>query len=207
MVGVRECFRMAMYTYKAPSYHALQFLHHIATALTDSSCSAPYKHAYPASPPQGLCTPASTECICTAASHLQILNLQEALLLRRSRPSCPGPQKEVRQVVTIAEDKVKAGDEGLEPQVSTRGAEPRESSDQERNAAERGPDPCPQQQHKYSSMAENAASTARELAQRSKSDGERKRYLALCSSAKGHIMSTAYLSNPMCSASIGNIFS
>ena len=47
MVGVMECFRMAMYTYKAPSYHAFQFLHHIATAVTDSSCSAPYKHVYP----------------------------------------------------------------------------------------------------------------------------------------------------------------
>ena len=110
-------------------------------------------------------------------------------------------------MVMIAEDKVKAGDERLEPQVSTRGAGSRESSDQERNAAERGPDACPQQQHKYSSMAENAASTARELAQRSKSDGERKRYLTLCSSAKGHIMSTAFLSNAMCSASIDNGFS
>ena len=110
-------------------------------------------------------------------------------------------------MLTIAEDKVKAGDERLEPQVSTRGAEPREFLDQERNAAERGPDACPQQQHKYSSMAENAASTARELAQRSESNGERKRYLTVCSSAKGHSMSTAYLSNAMCSASIDkNIF-
>ena len=68
MVGVMECFRMAMYTYKAPPYHALQFLHHIATAVTDSSCSAPYKHAHPERPPQGLCTPASTECICLYSS-------------------------------------------------------------------------------------------------------------------------------------------
>ncbi len=79
-------------------------------------------------------------------------------------------------MIIIAEDQVKAGDDRLEPQVSTRGAEPRESSHQERNALERWPDDCPQQQRKYESMAKNAVSTARELAQRCKSDGERKRY-------------------------------
>ena len=77
----------------------------------------------------------------------------------------------------LAEDKVKAGDEGLEPQVSARGIEPRESSHHERHVAQHEADICPEQHQRYDSMAASAASTVRQMAQRIASDSERKRCL------------------------------
>ena len=81
--------------------------------------------------------------------------------------------------VILAEDKVKAGDEGLEPQVSARGIEPRESSHHERHVAQQEADICPERHQRFDSMAASAASTVRQLAQRSTSDSERKRW-SLC---------------------------
>lgn len=75
----------------------------------------------------------------------------------------------------FAEDKAKDGDEGLEPQVSTRGAEPRESSHHDRHVTMHEADIYPERQQRYDSMAASAACTARQLAQRSKSAGEKKR--------------------------------
>ena len=73
---------------------------------------------------------------------------------------------------------MKAGDEGLEPQVSARGIEPRESSHHKRHLAQQEADICPERDQRYDSMAASAASSVRQLAQRSKPDGDRKRYLA-----------------------------
>ena len=78
----------------------------------------------------------------------------------------------------LAEDKVNAGDEGLEPQVSARGIEPRESSHHERHLAQQEADVCPERHQRYDSMAATAASVVRELAQRSGSENDRKRCLA-----------------------------
>ena len=79
---------------------------------------------------------------------------------------------------SIADEKVKAGDKGLEPQISARGMDPRESSHHERHAAQQHTDISLERQHKYDSMAASAASTVRQLAQQSMSDAEQKRCLA-----------------------------
>ncbi len=71
-----------------------------------------------------------------------------------------------------------AGDEGLEPQVSARGIEPRESSHHERHVAQQEADICPERHQRYDSMAATAASVVRELAQRSSSGSDQKRCLA-----------------------------
>lgn len=71
-----------------------------------------------------------------------------------------------------------AGDEGLEPQVSARGIEPRESSHHERHVAQQEADICPERHQRYDSMAAEAASVVRQLAQRSPSKDDRNRSLA-----------------------------
>ena len=63
----------------------------------------------------------------------------------------------------------------MEPQVGGRLVEARESSLQDRGEAERGAGALSEYERQYGRMAEGAVIAARQLAQRSKASGQRKR--------------------------------
>ena len=96
-----------------------------------------------------------------------------------------------------------AGDEGLEPQVSARGIEPRESSHHEQHVAQQEADVCPERHQRYDSMAAKAASIVRELAQRSTSDSDRNRCLACLWHSYNNLTSAGQEAYFTCSASSG----
>ena len=74
-----------------------------------------------------------------------------------------------------AQEKSRDRQGSMEPQVGGRLVEARESSLQDGGHAERGAGASPERERQYGRLAEGAVIAARQLAQRSKASGQRKR--------------------------------